>query len=212
MKPNLNKITQDFGRTYRQVEELSNRKNKRQIKMFNAFTEAIKNQTLSQQIVEHLDLEYSAQEYVNTYYPGWILKSQDGTKLLVEQDPTIIKFPYVNHEDGYVYGRTFSQSGPSLNDEKIREEDPDLWEQITQWPEPLYSIANDVAQFFAGHNDIDHGIQVIFETHQIERVLKSPSEWTDDQKERMAKYWLPGRLAVRLVPPRRATPEELGEA
>lgn len=45
-------------------------------------------------------------------------------------------FEFVNATDGFVYTRQISKGAPSLDDERLREEDPELWEEITYVPEP----------------------------------------------------------------------------
>lgn len=45
-------------------------------------------------------------------------------------------FEFVNESDGFLYSRQISQGAPSLDDEKLRKEDPELWEEITHVPEP----------------------------------------------------------------------------
>lgn len=45
-------------------------------------------------------------------------------------------FEHVNKKDGFVYTRQISKAAPSLDDERLREEDPELWEEITYIPEP----------------------------------------------------------------------------
>ena len=45
-------------------------------------------------------------------------------------------FEYVNKTDGLVYSRQISNGAPLLDDERLREEDPELWDQITYIPEP----------------------------------------------------------------------------
>lgn len=45
-------------------------------------------------------------------------------------------FEFVNESDGFLYSRQISQGAPSLDDEKLKREDPELWEEITYVPEP----------------------------------------------------------------------------
>jgi len=45
-------------------------------------------------------------------------------------------FEYVNRHDGYVYSRQMNVGSPTLDDERLQKEDPQLWEDITYIPEP----------------------------------------------------------------------------
>lgn len=49
-------------------------------------------------------------------------------------------FEYVNKQDGMIYSRQISKAAPSLDDDRLREEDPELWEQITYIPEPQRTL------------------------------------------------------------------------
>ena len=45
-------------------------------------------------------------------------------------------FEFVNKKDGLVYSRQISRGAPSLDDDRLRKEDPELWDEITYVPEP----------------------------------------------------------------------------
>jgi hypothetical protein len=112
-------------------------------------------------------------------HPGWRIidsHSIDGNHVyLIERDPNLVPYTYVNPDDGMVYARGTQESGPSLDDERLKEEDPALYDEIT---EPV-------------------------------RVVKDPSTWTEEQLAAVQAYMIPGSIKARLVPPRKAKPEEL---
>lgn len=159
--------------------------------------------------------------WVARHHPGWRLKSFNATKLKaqIEEDPAFKKHSYVNTDDGYVYGRTISSKSTEVDVERLQEEDPELWKDVSQinpdqWdlvlaamthayesvhnPEPYEVAVQEAEKFFADRD----------------RELKPSSEWTTKQATKIKKYLVPGQISVRLVPPREATEHELetGEA
>jgi hypothetical protein len=51
--------------------------------------------------------------------------------VLLEPDPALQPYSYVNRADGKVYSRIIAEGSPYLDDESLRDEKPDLWQQIT---------------------------------------------------------------------------------
>lgn len=183
----LQRTTRLFGKAYKRSKRAEQLKDKYQTRFFDLMTKRLSKRTLATRIVP-LPPGKEAVSYVKTFYPGWILISilvqEDGgirnsTKLQIQQDPALLKDEFVNPVDGMVYGRTSAQAAPTLDLDRLQAEDLQLYEDIT---EPV----------------------VI--TH---RVPKPDEDLTDEQIMKRAKYYIPGKISVRLVPPRPANPEEL---
>lgn len=145
--------------------------------------EIVENETLARQTIsvpEGLD----AEAYVKQFHPGWRVVDS-GSKAhtyIIEEDPAFKKFVYVNHEDGNVYRRNVSQAGPSLDDDRLKEENPELWKRITE-------------------------VKVV--PRQRVRVLKDLETVSNKDLAEMQEYFVPGPMTVKLDAPRKAKPDEL---
>ena len=73
-------------------------------------------------------------DYITTFFPGWRIVDYDieTEKVVIEEDPAALPYSYINEELGFTFKRVISQATPSLNDEQLQEEDPELWERITE--------------------------------------------------------------------------------
>ena len=174
MRPkNLRRITAKFGQAYDRSKKYEERKKNWQTEFFAACTQTIQRERrLPRRTVAAPDKATALK-----MNPGWRVIMDDpieGTYLL-EKDPALVPYTYINPDDGMVYQRGTQESGPSLDDERLQEEDPDLWYSITK----------------------------------MERVVKDPSTWTEEQLAAVQPYMIPGSIKARLVPPRKAKPEEL---
>jgi hypothetical protein len=154
--------------------------------------EIVENETLARQTIElPSDIPFPVNEddqgvinYVKQFHPGWRLAdvgSKENT-YIIEEDPSFKKFVYVNRKDGQVYRRNVSQAGPSLDDERLKEENPELWKRITE-------------------------SKVI--PRQVTRVLKDLETVSNKDLAEMQEYFVPGPMTVKLDAPRKAKPDEL---
>jgi hypothetical protein len=139
--------------------------------------------------------------------------------ILIEEDPALLPFTYVNWLDKMVYGRDTVRQATQLDDERLRNEDPDLWEEISAWPEPWYSLVygametarycNDKNDVFVNDADMQLTVESFLRNEKVDRVLKPLNDLTDKQIESLQKYMVPGSVSVKLRPPRKAKEEEL---
>ena len=88
----------------------------------------------------------------------------------------------VNHDDGNIYRRNISQAGPSLDDERLKQENPKLWKRITEEREVPATVV---------------------------RALKDLETLPDKDLAAMQEYFVPGPMTVKLDAPRKAKPDEL---
>lgn len=151
--------------------------------------EIISTETLAQQtiIFEPPEGEGDAEDlltHIKKFYPGWRLKDSGSKEYtyIIEEDPSLKKFVYVNREDGNVYRRNVSQAGPSLDDDRLKAENPKLWERITD-------------------------VRVI--PQQETRVLKDLDSLPSRDLSAVQEYLVPGGMTVKLDAPRKAKPDEL---
>lgn len=129
------------------------------------------------------------EQYVAVLYPKWrIIKRQrflvdepgeTEWKLILQEDPEKKTYQYINPYDRKVYQRTVVESAPDVDLERLRDENPLVYQSITFQPDPP------------------------------PRELKSLDDLTDDQKDILKQYLLPVKLTNRMEAPRNAKPEEL---
>lgn len=187
MDNDLSQITKTLGSAHRAKSTAEKELKESRSKFFDAVDEEIvATETLAQQTVDlPADVE-SAEAYVRQFYPGWRVvgdEPEEGAETaLIEEDPAFKKFVYVNHDDGYVYRRNVSQGGPSLDNERLKAEDPKLWKRITE-------------------ERVQPATKV--------RVLKDLEEVDNKDLAAMQEYFVPGPMTVKLDAPRKAKPDEL---
>jgi hypothetical protein len=185
MDHELDEITKQLGTAHRAKSAAENDLKVSRSKFFEAIDEEIlENETLAQQTIEIPDGEEDdVVQHIRIFYPGWQFVSEgaDG-EVVIEEDPSFKKFVYINHEDGYVYRRNVSQAGPSLDDDRLKAENPKLWKRITQEEEIPAKVV---------------------------RVLKDLETLPDKDLAAMQEYFVPGSMTVKLDAPRKAKPDEL---
>lgn len=213
----LDKITARFGRAYNNNVIAKKRLDRRQKEMFDAFTTVLEHRPLGRRSVPHEHWEKlndkEQQEWIRKHHPGHRLVDYHSGHLILEEDPAYIKFAHINKETGKVYARTVAQGSPGLDDEALRADNPELWERITEWPDPWYSLVRDViiqhTSLPIRRSVLESRVGRILEERGVLRVLKPFHQLSDSDLMEMEDYFLPGPLTIRVVTPRDAKSEEL---
>lgn len=162
-------------------------------------------------------------KHVADYYPGWRPVSSDPSQdegmidVIIEQDPAQMKYAFTNLEDGKVYQRTYTEGSPQLDEGRLQEEMPDLYDALHDWPSPpswLFAFAKGFNEEDLTEEGVRDDWYDFLENgdHNIEPVLKPSSEWTKKQAADLQQYLVPGQRTMKIVAPRKATEEELAEA
>lgn len=217
MSNELTKITKRFGTAYDRSKKAETALKTQQQKLFQAFNKDLENRLLARRSHHYpawKELNEKDQNaWVKKHHPGWKVVGYERGWLILEQDPAFQKFTFVNPVDGRVYGRTTVEGSPSLDDEALRNDNPELWKEITEWPEPWYSLVEDLIVGYTtipyAPGALDTAVSRVLSDHGVQRVLKDINTLTDEQIMDMDDYFIPGPLTVRLVAPRTAKPEEL---
>jgi len=135
MSNDLNQITKRLGNAHKQKTVAEKELKESRNLFFDAiYDEILDTETLAQQTIEIPNYVDDVVDYIKQFYPGWYLIehfAKEDKTALIEEDPSFKKFVYVNQEDENLYKRNVSQAGPSLDDERLKEEDPKLWKRIT---------------------------------------------------------------------------------
>lgn len=209
----LVKITTDLGVAYKKWKSGEKEKDKAKEllwKEINALAEAEPEEKLI--TVEGLADEDTIENYVEREHPAWRIdewrKDDDGTyEVILLLRPELKDFTFVNAEDGMVYRRQFNNGSPTLDDDLLRRQDPDLWVRISDIPQ-YDDIAELVFEAGVDHREIDEWIQKHWKGP---RTLKSLDSLDDDTLAEVQPYIHPGKPTVSLPAPRKAKPEELEE-
>ncbi len=211
----LIEITSTFGEAYFVVKDTDSIKKDYQKKFFEAATATLEQGTLARKTVVMpkgtVSVQGDWERWVQKYHPGWRFVSwvnDDGYTMIIEQDPALMKFTFLNPNDNRVYGRTTVDGGQFLDDERLREEDLDLWLAITKWDAPEW-LPDLLYECNVDYEDIDKKIDQLGEDGKISRVLLPTDQLTSEQLEALQPYMVPGPISIKLVPPRAAREEEL---
>lgn len=186
---------------------------------FDAATKALEEGILAQRNVEAPRQTGGQRDIIETWiakwHPGWrvvaIENTEDGYDVQLEEDPALKKFVFVNPDDEHVYQRNAIQGNPSVDDDLLKSEDPDLWERISN-PVPYQGLEllRDFCEFMdIGYSDMMGWIKAVQSGTDWPRVLVDPEEISDEDLAKMQKYLVPGSISLRLESPRVAKPEEL---
>lgn len=217
-------VTREFGKRYLKVKQEEAKKSELQKEFFEIATAEIAKRSLSTQVIEVPDVD-NPSDWIQERYPGWQIVSVQGWEstspekgshynAIIKEDPALMAFTYLNPADRCVYARTTTQGPPSLDDERLRKEDPDLWERITVWPEPWYSLVVDVYKHL--WDEWQDGLEDLaanfLRDRGVQRVLRPIESLSNDELDSLQEYLVPGKVSVRLVPPRPAKRDELEEA
>lgn len=181
----LNVVTQKLGVAYKKAKDGEKELKESRGEFFEACDEAVvEEQTLAQQTITVPDAEEEdVVNHIQIFYPGWrYVEENDDGGVIIEEDPAFQKYVHINPDTNMVFRRNVSQAGPSLDDERLKIEDPALWKRITE-------------------TKVQPATRV--------RVLKDLEEVNNKDLAAMQEYFVPGRMTVKLDPPRKAKSDEL---
>jgi hypothetical protein len=117
-------------------------------------------------------------------------------------------YTFVNAADGKVYQRQVSAGSVYIDDERLREENPELWVKVTEIPNrDLILLLLD--EYDASERDPKPEV-VLDEMWSLEgRVLKSLDSLDADTLAALSEYIYEGKPTIKLAAPRKAKAEEL---
>jgi len=137
----LDTLTKHYSKHHTAKKNAESKLKKYKEKFNEAATKALEEKDLAQKTVV-LPLDCNPTEWVAKWHPGWrVVEWLSGHHLVIrEEDPAFLKFSYVNPETGLKYERNVVQAGPSLDDEALVQDHPDVWERITEMRRVLRSF------------------------------------------------------------------------
>lgn len=141
MNSDLGEVTKALGEHYREWKAAEKSKNESKTEFFEVATEKIRDEDRPTKVVTlYGPDEDTARARCLRYYPTWKIKAiskvEDGEhSFLLEEDPDYAPYTYVNPEDGMVYSRQVAAGKLHLDDDLLKEQDPELYERVTHIPQ-----------------------------------------------------------------------------
>jgi hypothetical protein len=146
----LNEICDDLCDAYFIKKDAEKEQAQLRVEFFNKATEESASLPLAQKVYFS---SINDPEQVQKYNPGWrILDTQKvkgghpAWKFSLEEDPAFKEYVHIvkrNSNFGYHIKRSIVSGSPVLDDERLKDEQPDLWHNITE--QPLHSILVNLA-------------------------------------------------------------------
>lgn len=133
----LDETTQDLGKWHEKWKTAEKEKNKLREKFFREASEELAESLPARNIeqVSAKDLEEALRIAQRRFHRYNVLDAQEAGddlwNVVLEEDPEFKPFSYINKIDGKVYSRIVTEGTPFLDDDALRDEDPELWERIT---------------------------------------------------------------------------------
>lgn len=134
----MDDITSRLGRAHREWKHAEKEKNARRDEFFRAVREELE-QELAPQSVEQVEATNEeqawriAQRRFHRYRIVDVRDAKDGKwNVILEEDPEYRSYQYINPQDGQVYSKIVSENAPYLDDDALKEEEPELWDRITE--------------------------------------------------------------------------------
>lgn len=134
-------VSARLGQAYQTWKKSGTEKDKLRKEFFEAATEMAVERGL-QTHFHHLygPTEEEARGRAAIYHPSWkvlaVDEADDGFwEFQFEELPEFKPVTYINPVDGFVYQRQVSTGGFNLDDDRLKEQDPELYEAVTYEPE-----------------------------------------------------------------------------
>lgn len=208
----LIEITSSLGKADETQKSSKKDRDRYKDEFFETANDVLASRDLAQKTYSIVKDIKNPEEFASNRNPGWIVinisKTSEGYSVLLEEDPSFMPFVFVNQNDKKVYNRSIREGSLLLDDDLLKEEDPDLYDEVTQTPNA--DIIWDFLNEFDDSGLDDSLIQYIDDNpNKFPRILKSLDDLTESQIDDLQPYMYQGPKTVALNAPRKAKPEEL---
>jgi hypothetical protein len=221
-------VAADLGEVYYIAKDAEAEQKELRNEFFQAATVAQEAQALARKTVEvpeALDVS-EAKAFALKYNPGWrVVQSEfeddHPSKIILEEDPefkghsevVLVEEPVVDSKGkkhpGYVVAKTVRAGSKLVDDERMKEEEPGLYDALIEYPN------FDLLAGLAEHWEIDYDPETIIKFMKdrgVQPVLRNPSTWTPDELSEARPFIYEGpktlALNVRYAKNDEAQPEE----
>jgi len=139
MNEELVDITRNLGASYTEAKKWDGSKNEFRKKFFEIAKQS--HEILAEKIIlVNAKSLADAISMAEKLYPGWTPLSatqvDNGFDVRVRENPEYKPFTFVNPEDGMVYQKQVVGGSVIFDDERFKEDHPDLFHVVTYMPEP----------------------------------------------------------------------------
>lgn len=144
MSQKIEEILAELGPAYIGWKENEKKKDKLKKEFFETATEELQGETLAKKTVKLPGpTEDEATELCKKKYPGWIIDQvilspdtdlEGWFRFTLSEDPALQ--PYTAEYEGVEFSRQIVSGSVFVDDERLKKEDPELWDEITFIPPP----------------------------------------------------------------------------
>lgn len=139
--------------------------------------------------------ESNAREVAQRYNPGWLIvevqPNKNGFGVVLEEDPNFKGYQIVvaipKTESGYKVTKTIRSGSVVVDDERLSFEDPELWDEVTEWPY-YETIRNLLHNNNVDYDEVDARLAVWYAQSEFKRRLKPLESLSVEQTKRIQPY------------------------
>lgn len=137
----LNAVTEQLAKAYDSWKSGEKAKNKLRDEFFEAVLAEVESRSRAEKYASvSAKNEADARDKLNKQHPTWeieeIRQNENQWEAVLVENPKYVAFTYVNKDLGLVFQKQVSAGSIYIDDERLAEEDPELYEQVTYIPEP----------------------------------------------------------------------------
>lgn len=200
-------VVADLAPQYTTWKSSEKAKNKFRDEFFKSITESIKEGELAERVVTiECGTTEEALDIAQKQNPLWAVVSGRITnrgdyEVLLRENPEYM--PFTIEFDGKTWGRQVSSGSTLIDDDKLREENEDLWYEITEFP--MEDFVMDL-MYESGMEPelVEDFVSKIAVKHGIKRVLRPLDDLPGEVLAQVQEYVYEGKPSVKLPAPRNA--------
>lgn len=178
----LDKIIIEIEKNNKKLKELEKSKESLRSHFFSLVDEyiGISGTTETQVLNIKCASRAEATQYVEDNYPGWSIVQYDTEQIVIEEDPSQMKFSWTT-EDGYQINRTTAIVGTKFDFDRLKDFDPVLFDEIVE-SKTVYELNEKKAQqMIEDHPEILPVLQESTKLGKIQLRMSSPKKVNDDE-------------------------------
>jgi len=173
-------IVSELGPIQRRLTEDEKSKKALRTEFFDAATQEINPTSLVQDLLEvEAEDQVEVEAYVVKHHPAFEIdevrkhpEKEGFYEVIIIERPEFV--PYSIDHDGWTYRRQINKGDVFVDDDRMRDEDENLWIQVTDWPyrEALDALisGHDVPQEMIDGTEADDGIKYLDLPEQISKL------------------------------------------
>jgi hypothetical protein len=178
----LDRVIIDIEKNNRKLKELEKSKESLRSHFFSLVDEyiGISGTTETQVVNVKCASRAEATEYIQENYPGWILVQYEPDQIVIEEDPSQMKFSWTT-EDGYQINRTTAVVGTKFDFDKLMWFDEELFNEIVE-SKVVYELNEKKAQeMIEQRPELLPVLQESTKLGKIQLRMSSPKKVNDDE-------------------------------